>query len=353
VKEEQIVGFGDVPPEDFHPTGDVVEREDGTLEVWPIDTKDIERKWRYARDSVVQIQQLLSVKQVGQHTQIHITKNFGAYRTVWQGNLHDASTHGTQLLAKFLGKGKFPFPKSLYTMREILYACTANRPNALIVDYFAGSGTTLHATMLLNQQIGGARRCILVTNNEVEDSLSTTLYRKHIYRGDSRFEKHGIFEAVTKPRIVAAITGKRAGKRITGKYATGTFIGAGFKENVTFLRLDYLDPDSIELGERFHAVAQALWLAAGGIGDLDDLPEKLVEYYIPKSSPYAVLFRVSRRSKFLAALEKRPDISLVWVVTNSEEAYAEACESLPPRIRRTSQLYRDYLRTFKINAERR
>lgn len=41
-----------------------------------------------------------------------------------------------------------------------------NKPNALILDFFAGSGTTLHATMLLNKEDGGNRRCVLVTNNE-------------------------------------------------------------------------------------------------------------------------------------------------------------------------------------------
>lgn len=109
VNDGKIVGFGDVPDESFHPAGDVVERDDGISEVWPIDKNGVERKWRYSRDSVVQVQHLLSVKKTGDKTQIQITKNFGAYRTVWQGKLHDASTHGTQLLAKFIGKGKFPW----------------------------------------------------------------------------------------------------------------------------------------------------------------------------------------------------------------------------------------------------
>jgi adenine-specific DNA-methyltransferase len=238
-------------------------------------------------------------------------------------------------------------------MREILYACTANRPDALIVDFFAGSGTTLHATFLVNQQLGGSRRCILVTNNEVEDPLATSLYKKGLYRGDRRFEKYGIFEEVTRPRIVAAVTGKKGGEKISGEYAGGAAISAGFEENVEFLRLDYLDPDSIELGEQFEAVVQALWLAAGGVGKREDVPETPVDYYIPKDSPFAVLFKVSRLRRFLTALEKRPDITRVWIVTDSEEAYAESCEELPPRIRFTSQLYRDYLRTFRVNADRK
>ena len=44
---------------------------------------------------------------------------------------------------------------------------TKNKPNALILDFFAGSGTTLHAVNLLNKEDGGHRRCIMVTNNEI------------------------------------------------------------------------------------------------------------------------------------------------------------------------------------------
>jgi adenine-specific DNA-methyltransferase len=45
----------------------------------------------------------------------------------------------------------------------------ANKPNALVVDFFAGSGTTLHAVNLLNAEDGGNRRCVMVTNNEVSE----------------------------------------------------------------------------------------------------------------------------------------------------------------------------------------
>ena len=94
-------------------------------------------------------------------------------RTVWWRSRHDAGTHGTTLVANLLGRrGAFPYPKSLYAVRDTIEPVLRNRPDALIVDFFAGSGTTLHATALLNAEDGGRRQCILITNNEVEEKAT-------------------------------------------------------------------------------------------------------------------------------------------------------------------------------------
>lgn len=74
---------------------------------------------------------------------------------------------GIGMLLRFFQDKRFPFPKSLYAVHDTIRFFVANKPNALIVDFFAGSGTTLHAVNLLNAEDGGKRRCIMVTNNEV------------------------------------------------------------------------------------------------------------------------------------------------------------------------------------------
>ena len=82
------------------------------------------------------------------------------------------------MLHKLLGdRTAFPFPKSLYAVRDTLATVVRDRPNALILDFFAGSGTTLHATALINALDGGSRRCILVSNNEVAAKTSDRLLR--------------------------------------------------------------------------------------------------------------------------------------------------------------------------------
>ena len=58
----------------------------------------------------------------------------------------------------------FNTPKPVKLLNRILKV--AGPKSALVLDFFAGSGTTLHATMALNAEDGGTRRCILVTNNE-------------------------------------------------------------------------------------------------------------------------------------------------------------------------------------------
>jgi adenine-specific DNA-methyltransferase len=174
------------------------------------------------------------------------------------------------------------------------------------------------------------------------------------YRGDRAFESMGIFERVTAPRVKAAVTGVRAdGVSLTGKYkwAEKRPFAEGFDENVEFYDLQYLDPDDVDLGEQFQSIHPLLWLAAGGLGEREDAPA-LGDYYIAPSSPYAVLFKPSRLKKFLAAIDNRHDVTHVWVVTDSDEAYAESCEALPRRVTYTSQLYREYLRTFRVNGRR-
>lgn len=73
------------------------------------------------------------------------------------------TTNGTKLLKQILPNCKFNNPKPI----ELIIRCLQLRnKNATILDFFAGSGTTLHATMELNKEDGGRRQCILVTNNE-------------------------------------------------------------------------------------------------------------------------------------------------------------------------------------------
>ena len=89
--------------------------------------------------------------------------------TQWRISTHDASRNGTNLLTSILGDKRFSFPKSLYAVKDTIHFVLADKKDALVLDFFAGSGTTLHAVNLLNSIDGGSRRCILVTNNEVSD----------------------------------------------------------------------------------------------------------------------------------------------------------------------------------------
>ncbi|MGE1118325.1 DNA methyltransferase [Bacillus altitudinis] len=170
VKDNEIVGFGDVTPDDVHPEKNEV--VDGYTYIYPIDASGVERKWRYARQTVEQIKDMLKcVESKDGILDIQIGKDFGQYKTVWQDPRYDANGYGKQLLGKLVPDNPFTFPKSVYAVYDCLYAVVGNKKDAIILDFFAGSGTTGHATMLLNDNDEGNRKYILVEQMEYVESV--------------------------------------------------------------------------------------------------------------------------------------------------------------------------------------
>jgi adenine-specific DNA-methyltransferase len=160
VADGQIIGFGDVLPDDVHPD-QTVTVEDGVHEVYPIDSKGVERKWRYARQSVDDVRHLLRAVWRKDHYEIELGKNFGMVRTVWQDSRYDANGYGTQLLKELVPECDFSFPKSLWTVHDCIQAVVGNKKDAKVLDFFAGSGTTGHAVMELNKSDGGSRTFVM------------------------------------------------------------------------------------------------------------------------------------------------------------------------------------------------
>ena len=215
VKDDKIIGFGDdiTSESEIHPNKNEFLEEDGCIAIYPIDEKGIERKWRYARQTVESIVDLLRVKNSNGIYDIELGKDFAPYRTIWDDKKFDANEYGTQLINSMVPNNDFSFPKSLYNVEECIYAVTQNKPNAIILDYFAGSGTTGHAVLHINKTHGGNRKFILCTNNDVGEKKEKE-YKKiygEINAEDETWkewqEKYGIASSVTFPRIKAAIEG--------------------------------------------------------------------------------------------------------------------------------------------------
>ena len=186
-----IIKIGEVLPDDFHPEGKNILREDGLIEIYPIDKNNKERKWVFARDSVTAILDKLFVKKREDGLfDIFREKDESRPKTVWYGPKYDASTYGSKVVNNIV-ETNFPFPKSLYTVKDCLEASCKNNTNAVILDFFAGSGTTGHAVLELNRQDGGDRQFILCTNNENNNGNGSG----------------GIAESVCYPRIKKVIEG--------------------------------------------------------------------------------------------------------------------------------------------------
>ncbi len=186
--------------------------------------------------------------------------------TSWNRVSHSAAEHGSSILKALIPGRKFPYPKSLYAVEDCLRFIIKHKPAAIILDFFAGSGTTTHAVLRLNRQDGGIRQCISVTNNEVAADEHKSLRERGLRPGDSDWERLGICDYVTKPRVQAAITGKTPeGDSIKGDYKfTDEFSMAdGFEENAEFFTLTYETPVSVSQNRAFSRIAPLLWLRAG------------------------------------------------------------------------------------------
>ncbi len=194
-------------------------------------------------------------------------------QTQWDIPSHNAQENGTGLLRRVLPDRKFPYAKSLYAVEDALRIFVAGNKNAVVLDFFAGSGTTAHAVMRLNHGDGGRRRAICVTNNEVSVEEATQLRARHLKPGDAEWERWGICDYITKPRIEAAVTGRTpTGEPIEGEYRfVDEFpMSLGFAENVEFFTLTYEDAEMVEMGRRFSSIAPLLWLKAGATGERVD-----------------------------------------------------------------------------------
>lgn len=269
--------------------------------------------------------------------------------TQWRVGSHDATQYGTRLLLKLLPDRKFPFPKSLYAVEDALRFFVADKPNALIVDFFAGSGTTAHAVMRLNHQDGGRRRSISVTNNEVNDE-EASLLKGGLRAGDPEWDRLGICERVTKPRIRAAVTGRTPeGYPIDGEYKfTDEFpMSDGFEENVEFFTLTYENPSLVELDLAFGKISPLLWMRAGAQGRI--ITERNGTFDVAER--YAVLFSVDAARLFLAAVADADDLRVAYIVTDDEMQYQAIAVQLPDGVE-SVRLYESYLRAFEINTGR-
>lgn len=273
--------------------------------------------------------------------------------TIWHRKEHSASEYGTAFLNSIIGSGRFSFPKSVYAVKDTIRFFVANKPNALIVDFFAGSGTTLHAVNLLNAEDGGHRRCIMVTNNEVSVDEAKALTEKGYQPGDEEWNKLGIARYVTWPRTVCSIEGHD----VNGQPLKGNYLGSdlpmagGFKANAAFFQLSFLNKTMVALGRQFRELLPVLWMKAGAHGPCpaltaDELPDMLV---LPENK-FAVLLDESAFSDFLPLVQDVPEIQTVFLITDSSDGYREMIAHLDDK--ETYQLYRDYLDNFRINIGR-
>ena len=388
VNKHAIHSIGE--PLDVETDRETVSAPDGCVVVWPIKTNGVEGRWRcspeYLRELVEKgcarvgeydkANDRYSILYLSKATmkriesdEIEVLGKDGqgslmlgrapekeqlfSVKTVWNRNLHRAGEFGTRYIRNLLPGRTFPYPKSLYAVMDSLKIIVDQKPNAIILDFFSGSGTTLHAVNLLNAKDGGQRRCIMVTNNEVSESEAKDLAAKGYQPGDEEWNKFGIARYVTWPRTVCSIEGHD----INGNPLKGNYLGSdrpmadGFKANAAFFQLGFLDKTAVALGMQFKEMLPLLWMKTGAIGscpslDGQDVPDILI---LPENR-FAVLVNENAFASFEQKLEEHPEIQTVYLVTDYEVNYRSMKKGL--NVETTYQLYRDYLDNFRISRGR-
>lgn len=413
---KKFVGAGEIIP-----TGverDSIRIPDNVVALFPIHDDGTEGRWQYSRDEFLRIMEKGYVR-ISTNTRGNKVATLRYISEGWQkkvesgeipivgraedGSLilddskyiktfipgnqwwipsHDATEFGSKFLSNIIGK-RFSFPKSIYAVYDTLRFCIKDKPDALVVDFFAGSGTTLHAINLMNAEDGGKRRCISITNNEVSEDEQEEFSAKGLRQGDDEWEKYGIANYVTWPRTKCSIKGTNIkGEILKGTYGTKTesyevidvdvinpdtnkkvrskvykkvkksfypsmdnlLMGDGFKTNAIFFELTYLEPSIVSANLAFSEIAPLLWLRAGGVGEIIEYSES---YVIGKT--YAVLFDYSCVERFITCIKSNKNkITHIFVVTDVDSRYRNLCGAFSGK--EIIQLYESYLRSFEINA---
>lgn len=355
---------------------------DGCYAAWPVNESGSEAVWQASREKALELLSRGLIRtgrfnrKIGRHSITYVREGTIAAiergelafdgleilptihrakqvvgKTIWNIRSHNATSQGTKLLGRILPGRKFPYPKSLYAVEDLLRYFVSEHPEAVVLDFFAGSGTTAHAVMRLNKQDGGKRTSISITNNEVSSDEQELLRSQKLRPGDADWEKLGICEYITKPRLHAAVTGKDpTGEAIQGSYKfTDEFpMAQGFEENAEFFTLTYEAPMRVQSNREFARIAPLLWLRAGSRGRRIDS----LENGWGVTDGYGVLEDLDKTDEFLEAMNSAPAACIAYIVTDEDRLFESVTRDLPTGVEPV-RLYQSYLSNFEIDAMRR
>ncbi len=359
-----IIDVGESLPITEHPSS-VLENKDGRLYLWPIRPDGREGNWQIGQSEfknrlskgyikwgeILQTGIYLTFLKKGSIGKIErnevevigheplsgtvIVDSTGYSRsfvpgTQWNIATHDASYKGSQLLNKIIGN-RFDFPKSLYAVHDTIRFFVANKPDALILDFFAGSGTTLHAVNLMNKEDGGHRRCIMVTNNEVSADEETDFRASGLHKGDEDWEKFGIARYVNWPRTKCSIEGIDVnGQPINGEYITSNTQEVKQKRVIKQLSID------------IPAGSQGINVKKQIVALINDkkMPQNSVTaecpYIVKEDASTAILFDINSFDDFFDEIHE--DIETIYIVSTNNKAFKAAKRELDELPERTKTI---------------
>lgn len=319
VKNNKIVDFGEVADKKYHPRSKNIKQKNGIIEVWPIDSKSIERKWVFALQTIDEIKDKLFVKEKKNgDIDIFRRKDTQKPRTVWVGQKYDASTFGSKIVNGLTGTS-FPFPKSIFNTKDCLECVIKERKNAIVLDFFAGSGTTAHAVMMLNKEDKdkGNRKFILCTNNE-----------------------NGIAEQVCYPRIKKVIEGHKDYPDITGIAA-----------NLKYFKTDFVDYEEPTDKNKIKLTEQATEMLCVKEGTFESVVDNKKFKIFKNTNHYTgIIFDQIAISPFKKAIKDIKGKFSVYVFSLGDETFDEEFLDIKQKVKLSpipEAILRVYRRIFK------
>jgi len=188
IKNGEIIGFGDVSDDNFHPKGINEKNADGSISVYPIDPSGDESKWCWARDTVETIRNELTAEYNSKKDTWDIIRRKAKFRynSLWKDKRYSANSYGSVILNSMFTEEVFSYPKSIYNVQDCVDASLTNENTGIVLDFFAGSGTTAHAVINLNrnEKTKGTRKYILCEMGNYFDTVTKPRVQKVIYSKD-------------------------------------------------------------------------------------------------------------------------------------------------------------------------
>ena len=249
---------------------------------------EVEGNWRYSADAMheysskgeLYITNALYIRRIVSEPRLKTMKDLlprvgsddtVAYNTpIDTDNLFDSGWGSNEdadnEIIDLFGKQRiFSYPKPIRLIKKLI--CSTRIKDAIVLDFFAGSGTTGQAVLELNKQDGGNRKFILCTNNE-----------------------NGICENVTYQRLKTVITGKRADN---SEYSEG------IPSNLMYFSTDFVDKESDELSDELLAHIREMIQLEHGI-KIDD-------------RKYVVILTEEEMDEFEENIANYPDLKAVFI----------------------------------------
>jgi adenine-specific DNA-methyltransferase len=269
--------------------------------------------------------------------------------TQWDNESHNAQTNGTGLLVGLIPRRKFPFSKSLHAVEDTLRLVVGGKGDAVIVDFFAGSGTTLHAVMRLNKQDNGRG----APSSSPTTRSAPTSRRRSATRACAPVTRSGKSSASATSSPSPASRLPSPARRPTASPSRATTSSPTSSPWPTASRRT---PSSSPSPTRRRSASPPTASSprsprSSGCAPAREAAASTTSRGWDVADTYGVLADLDKASDFFDATTRVEGVEVVYIVTDEDRLFESLAQQLPDCIEPV-RLYESYLRNFEIESSR-